>query len=428
MPLTRQLNYYAETRPWEILGDYGEYKEIQQPGKILLGFKGKEVNGNIQLDIDQPVYLDYNEYSQNNPSILIQGKKGSGKTTLMTNLVLHQFYRLYHHNIFIVDPKASLASHKYPNDNQKQVKFLEEINFPARGMPIKTITPLMFRSSPKYKDTDIYYGISMEDIKGIKEFSIRKQMLASLLGVTGSNYEGSIRKLSEIMLRDPQSFTEMLDIAKELNSKAEWRRMRVIDNMIKQRIAEGVLVDGGHLDIIELMQNNIVALQTSLSSTEEINSTYVALALAQIKEGLESKKLRGNTVIVADEGDILAPSGSANPPSKPFMEQMYTKWRSEGVIPIAVSQDPSRLSQTILQQVDYLLTPRVGYQTNEAAFIRALFPTINTLELTQLYYGKISTYPKEWVLISSEEIVSFFPIYSPSLPHFPKEHFFKGKA
>lgn len=412
MPFQSALQHYAEQIPWKLLTPYGEYKELQETGKLLLGCEGSIRSGQVVLNPNKPVYIDFDVKSNNPPAIVCMGRKGSGKTILVMNII-HQLYRMYDCHIFIIDPKASLASHKQPQDREKYITFLMQIGIPPAGLPLKLITPHFLGTSPKYKDTDIYYSIGMDDFNRIQEFSVRKKLMESILGLKDN--EGSIRKLNEVLSRNPQNFDEMIKATKQVNnSNAYYRRITVFDTNLKRRIESKVLADNESVDIVELMQENIVALQCSLMQAEGFNATYVAFALAQIKEGFEAGRFKKPVAFLIDEADVLNPSGALTPPSKPFLEQMSTKWRSDGAIPISIVQDPSKLSETTILQADYVLTPRIGYGTSESRMIAAHFPTVNTFELSRLHYGK--GYPKEWVVIDVDgNVTPFYPIYCPSM-------------
>jgi hypothetical protein len=346
------------------------------------------------------------------------GPKGTGKTVLAMNL-LHELVRRCGCFAFIVDPKADLSSHKQPQDMPAFVKFLESVDIPPAGLPLKIITPA-FLKAPKYEDTDSYYALGMADFNSIQEFSVRHSMMEAILGIKAGANDAPSRKLDELLSRSPSSFEEMSTFLDELNTRGNWNRISVFDINLKQRLRNNVLADGMGIDIPELMQNYIVVLQCSLMQGELINSTYVAFALAQLKAAFEAGRFKHKRVaIVIDESDVLAPGGVNNPPSKSFITQMYTKWRSEGAIPVLLVQDPNTLSDTPIMQTDYVLTPRVSYNGPDYKLIVNKFPDVLMsgelmYKLCRLYSGPI--YPKEWVVIGPDQKVqSFFPIYSPSM-------------
>lgn len=412
MPFSDQLRYYAETRETELFSPWGEYRELQETGKLLLGCKGDIRNGQPVLNPKKPVYIDFDPDSTNPPAFVALGRKGSGKTTLMASLV-HQFKRMYNANIFIMDPKANMASHKNPQRKKRYNSLLEQMGIPPAGLPLKLITPSFLENSPKYKNTDIYYSLTMDDFLNIEEFSVRRLMFQTILGI--GNHDGSVRKLEEVMGANPLTFNDMEIEINKIN-KRNWRmkNVSVLDMNLRSRLKQKVIGDTGRINIVELMHENIVILQCSLMKAEDYNSTYTAFALAQIKDGLEAGKLNGLTSIIIDEADVLAPA-IGNPPSKEFIEQAYTKWRSEMVSPWVIVQDPGKLSDTIMNQADYFLTPRIGYGTTDEKAIRIHFPSVNTYALTQLYYGGNDTYPKEWAVIDADQNVqTFFPLPTPS--------------
>jgi len=282
-------------------------------------------------------------------------------------------------------------------------------------LPLRVFTP-KFLKSGKYKYTDQYYSINMSDINSIEEFSFRRQMMESLLGIAGN--DGSIRKLNAILELDPKSFAEMQEGMEKVNARNPYfRRIAVFDTNLKSRLNDGIIGDEPTPDIVAEMQRSIVVLQCSLSTTEEFSHTYIAFALAQLKNGFEAGKFKGQKVaIVVDEADVLDPKDPMNPVSKPFLKQAYTKWRSDGAIPIFLSQDPSQMDSTPLAQSDYVFTPRTGYGTPDSELISRLFPAVNVWTLSQLHYGDQGSYPKEWACINSnQEVVSFYPYYSPHM-------------
>jgi len=426
MPFRNHLRYLAETTPDLGLEPFGEYKELQQEGRILLGCKGEVKRDRVVLDPTKPVYINYDLSSPNPPNFLILGKKGSGKTVLATN-ILHQLYRAFGCYAFFVDPKADLYSHKHPQSNPDMVHFLNGINLPPSGLPLKIITPLFLRS-PKYIHTDQWYALGMSDFNSLQEFSVRHQMMESILGIHSRENDAPARKLDELLAMSPKSFAEMTNDLTVLNEKRQWKSVTILDTNLKQRLRNSVLADGHGVDIVEMMQSNIVVLQCSLATGELMNATYVAFALAQIKDGFEAGRFKGKRVCIGiDEADTLVPSGSANPPSKPFVHQMYTKWRSEGASCMLLAQDPSTLSEIPILQSDFIITPRVTYNGGDYKLIQAMFPNVAmkgilAYQLTKMYSGEM--YPKEWAVIDQDQKVQmFFPFPSPSMTPPAKREF-----
>lgn len=412
MVFMHQLQYYAERIPWNGFKPYGKYKELQG-NSVLLGLKGRKTRKGFRYNYNKPVYLDFGIDSNNPLNLLIMGRKGAGKTTISASIGF-QLWKYFQCNLFIIDPQANIPAFKYPQTNPTFLHYLEEAGVKSEPMPLHVLTPKFFRGSPKFKNTDTYYSVSMDDIISIDEFSFKRQLLASLLGV--EDQEPSMRKLDEVMATDPQSFERFKKELENLNkSNKFFDRIKVLDNNFKRRLSEGVISDYDKVDIVKILNNQPVGLQCSLSTEDKINMTYIAFALYSIKAGMEAGKIEGKTVFVTDEADILAPSGNKNPPSKIPLEHMSTKWRKDGAIPINLVQDPARLSTTILQQVDAVLTPAIGYNTSEENFIRSKFPNVSTMELMQLHYGKSSNYPKEWALITSQGIETFYPLPNPFL-------------
>lgn len=417
MPARPILRYFAEKHPWDQLSKYGIYKELQETGKLLLGCEGYKTSKGIKLNPKRPVYIPFDPTSENSPSFLVMSRKGSGKTTIGANIT-HQVTRMYGIKAFIVDPKAKMYYHKYPQENQKHIDFLKKVGITAQGLPIKTITPAIFKSSPKYNHSDIFYSLGMEDFDRITDYSFKRELMLTLLGLHA--HPGSKLKIDKVLSKSPKSFTQMLQYTEELNADQYFNKIRVFDNSLKQKLMQGIIADKRSIDIVELLQKHVVILQCSLSTTEEFNSTYVAFAMAQIKDGFETGKLLGKTMIMVDEGDVLCPSGNKNPPSKTYIEQMFTKWRSDGAIPFMIVQDPAKVSSTVLQQVDYVLTSRISYGAGESDFLGEHFSSLNIYQVSQLDFGPLAQYPKEWEVIDPEENVQkFYPIPPPSMPHAP---------
>ena len=410
MPFRDFLRAYNQTFEWDRLSVFGESTNLIEEGKLLLGCEGRRTNNGFKYDFKKPVYIPFDVNSESPPSILVIGKKGYGKTIEVMNLV-SQFYYDFRMNCFLIDPKANLFTHKFPQQIPENIVNLNKANIQPRGLPKTLISPKMFTTSTKFKYTDRFYSITMKDFDRIADYSIKKDLVMAVLGLKDS--DPSQRKLGEIMTYSPKTFKDMFMVCKHINEdeKKGWKRVSIFDNALKQKISEGVVSDTDDVDIVGLMQDSVVVLQCSLSPTEEVNSTFVAFALAQIKDGLESKKLSGKTLIVIDEGDVLAPSGISNPPSKQFCTQLYTKWRSDGAVPLVIAQDPGNLTNTILQQVDYVLTPAIGYGTSESKFIAEHFPSVNPYRLTMLDCGLPGEYPKQYAVIDpNQHVRTFYPL------------------
>ena len=433
MPFQQQLRTIAERTHWtnddgwSPLGAYGEYRELEMTNEILLGFEGWIENGKPVLDPDRPVSIPFNPRSENPPTFLVNGPRGRGKTTVATNL-LDQLVRRFGCYGFYVDPKADLWYHVYPQTKPEYVKFLESIGVPPSGLPMKIITP-KFLESPKYTHTDVWYALSMEDFNSIQESSVRNVMMQTILGLSGGNEDPSIRKLKFIMSQGPKSFEQIQEILNEINeSKSSLKKVEILDINLKQCLGDEVLSDGNRMDIVSTMQRGtVVVLQVSLAQ-EHTSSAYVAFALAQIKDGFEGGKFKGRKVaVVIDEADILAPSGASNPPSKPYAEQAYTKWRSDGCIPVVLTQDPPRISDTILKQVGYTITSRVSYGGSDYDFISRHYPETwssgELNDLTKMFTGEDDVYPKEHAILCPDQTVKrFFALPSPSLASNPEKY------
>lgn len=416
MPFRPLLNYYAERTDWACLAPYGEFKELESSGQLLLGCEGYIKQGKPVLDPERPVYIPFDTDTNNPPSFMILGKKGMGKTTLETNLI-HQWWRAYDCYVFVIDPKAHIQTHSQPQTNPAYINFLNKIRIAPAGLPLKVITPA-FLKSPKYENTDIWYALGMKDFNSITELSIRNGMLDTILGLSGA--DAPTRKLQELLARNPTSFNEMLQHMNELNARSVYyRKMKVFDINLEHRLRTQVIAEDMSVNVPDLMMHNIVVLQVSLAQ-DTTSSAYAAFALAQIKDAFEAGKFKGRKVVLAiDEADVLIPPGNANPPSKPLVTQMFTKWRSEGAIPCLLTQDPSNIADTVKLQTDYIMTPRITYNQSDYRLISSLYPdTVMTGklgELTDLFSGKNDVYPKEWAVIGpDQEVQRFFPIYSPS--------------
>lgn len=419
MALNQFMKEWAEEDSWPRLSAYGEFKKYYRKNKVLIGFKGKTSglldeltigkNGMPVVDYDSPVYMDMHLDSDNPPAIFIFGRKGCGKSTLVSQIGLNSLSHGMGCACFGIDPQARMGSHRNPQTDPKILETLNRIKSSPQGMNITTITPAWLKNTRKYANSDLYYKLGKRDFDEIGDPSFQSLLIQEILGL--GKLMGAERQLQKIVEYNPTSIEEMLKMARMLSRdkklKKKWGKTQVLEAQLNSRLKQGVLGDDGYLNIVELMKESIVLLQCSLARSEHINSVYVAFALNQVKEGLEGRKFgKRKTVIMIDEMDVLAPAGNENPPSKMFVEFALTKWRGDGVLPIGIAQNPNTVSEIALSQIDYYLCPKIDYDSNEEKFLKRR--NININEFNRLFYGKTYMYPKQWGMVDSDGEVQFF--------------------
>lgn len=425
------LEWVAQRDKSGIFSAWGEYKEMLEKNKLLLGFKGlglpplDERHGPPDFfpgyDFNEPVTIPFDESGKNFPRMLFIGRPGAGKTTFAQTVVFHQLFRVKDFHVFCIDPQAKMWTHKEPNPNPRQWEMLKKANLSPLGLPIITATPKFYKDSPKFEKTDRWWAVGYSDFQErIMERSMQSQLMLSILRAV--DLAGAKDKLSEALMRGPKSWEDLLEKFSMLNregrvgNKRFWEIRSAIDQRLSTSIKNGILSDDEPLHLVELLQENIVVIQCSLQKEEEVNSIYLSFAFAMLKEGFDQKKFKKPVCIFMDECDKVLPNGS-EPPVKDQAMQAYVNWRADGAIPILVVQNPKMVDPNVISQTDIIFTPRINYGSPEEDAVRRFGSGGRTADLENLYWPEnVNKYPKEWVAVNPTGISEpFFPPYCPSM-------------
>lgn len=337
----------------------------------------------------------------NNNFILDNGliTHNSGKTACALNIIT-QLHELCGFKSFIVDPKGTLGKIKEPALEMHR-QTLKNSNLEPKGIDAHVILPSFLKGNPKYKSTDEVFDVTLDDFESIKEYSQRLELYFKFFRIDTTQDRPSQELLKQVELLSPMNFTDFLN-----KTQAMAKRIQVLSRNLKNAMDLGIVKDEGGIDIAQIMEEQLVIMQCSLSRMESYSPCYVTFALNQITSAQEKSRARPVAVLL-DEVDILAPQ-EFNTPSKMPVRDLVTKYREMRVMSIFISQDANQIDEPTRNQVDYVCCPKVPRGTGASNFMSAR--GVNPNSLLSLHYGKTDSYPKEWKIISQDGQRNFFPI------------------
>ena len=392
------------------LHNYGVYEEeaefIRQAPKnmIVLGAADEEFS-------TEPIGIPYDGYQFN---ALIFGKKGSGKTSLLS-LIAHQLHYRFHHPILWIDPAWEVHTQNQRQPNPMLRARLKDYGLSSKGLPLFICAPQHCIEEGDENLGGYSFVFDLIDFKKIKKKDVRFRTMLEFFNI--EDRSPPARQLMEYREQLPDTFDEFIEILEENRV-----RTQVLEQTLKAFSMGGAIGKGNRVHIPRIMEQpngekKVVILQLS-TEFELTTASYLKMILLSIvsdrksgKKGSTKSFLKTPPVVMLDEADVYAD----NYGSRPTIDRFSTKHRKLDIFNIAATQKPQYISRKVLGETDYIITSKL-FQTEEKAVLVERGMNESDVEniFKDLKWDKNNPVKEHALIKSSGEYETFFPLPSPT--------------
>ncbi|KXB01626.1 hypothetical protein AKJ41_00825 [candidate division MSBL1 archaeon SCGC-AAA259O05] len=382
-------------------------KNGKKPNKewvLSLGHATNKKNEKVQLDSSSPHV------------IFVCGARGSGKSYTLGVLAEEIARKDSDIATVIIDPIGVFWSMKYPNQEEEEIKLLEEIDLENKGIEnVQVFVPTGYKSDIPEETFDTDFSFRASDLKtedwcltfGIDRYSPQGLLLDRAIekvreGYTrqlGDKLKGGSRDVAPNENFSIEDLLECINHDRELVSKEKGFKgstRRALTSRLtaakdwgifgkEKRISD--MIEAKKISVIDIsfLSENIGSLVLGIFARKILAARKAAAREEAVRDLKGEEEKRAGSIppawLMVDEAHNFAPSSGKTAATDPLVE--YVKQgRRPGLSAVLSTQQPSALNSKIISQLDILLTHRLTFE-NDIKEVWKRIPTALPEELKE---------------------------------------------
>jgi len=370
-------------------------------------------------------------------NITYSGRRGCGKSRHAAFVALDQLLGKFKHRAFIVDPAGEYRHHMVPESNPRLLRLWEGLGrfnlepvghenlYVYRPVPCMTTGDISYPHQLDTTDLTFYDLAIMMDLFSSKMSAARRRVRTALrrgwsdLGVSGNFRETTCPPVQAILDYLKKGTAGVNDIAIEY-----------LENLVD----EGAIgKTHGKVDSIKLLNQGMTpVLHTSNNvNLNKISAGYIIYEMENIIREREifatspkQSRLKFPVQFLIDEYNTIAPR-EGNKATTEVFNRIYDQMRKRSLGIVGVTPALHKISGTVLEQSDYIITSRIMSSTEFKVACSRLNPQQDPYVLRELVFDdsrvKQGHPPAEFAVIDSKGFIQrFFPLPSLSSHETPQ--------
>lgn len=367
---------------------------------IILGQKnGKKPDAKWILSIGNAVNIENKKVYLDSSSphvIFVCGARGSGKSYTLGVLAEEIAQKDSDIATVIIDPIGVFWSMKYPNQEEDEIKLLEEMGMKSKGIEnVQVFVPTGYKSEIPEETFDTDFSFMASDLKtedwcltfGIDRYSPQGLLLDRAIeevreGYTrqlGDKLKGGSRDVAPNENFSIDDLLVCINHDRELVSKEKGFKgstRRALTSRLtaakdwgifgkEKRISD--MIESKKISVIDIsfLSENIGSLVLGIFARKVLAARKAAAREEAVRDLKgEGEKRSGSippTWLMVDEAHNFAPSSGKTAATDPLVE--YVKQgRRPGLSAVLSTQQPSALNSKIISQLDILFTHRLTFE------------------------------------------------------------------